>query len=103
MITSAGCRYTGSLPAMIVGGKIVIQGGSGQVDPARTLRSVGAGNGMTLTAVGRLSGNKRFQNPSSGLEIDQTPGAAGRDLPVDAPLLAVPVLIDMRGAPNLIL
>ena len=57
MITSAGCRYTGSLPAMIVGGKIVIQGGSGQVDPDGTLRSVGAGNGMTLTAVGRLSEN----------------------------------------------
>jgi hypothetical protein len=55
--TSAGCPHTGSLPAMIVGGKIVIRGGSGQVDPDGTLHSVGAGNGMTLTAVGRLSGN----------------------------------------------
>jgi hypothetical protein len=55
--TSAGCPHTGSLPAMIVGGKIIIKGGSGQVDPDGILHSVGAGNGMTLTAVGRLSGN----------------------------------------------
>jgi hypothetical protein len=55
--TSAGCRYTGSLPARIIGGKIVVRGGSGQVDPDGTLHSVGAGNGMTLTAVGQLSGN----------------------------------------------
>ena len=55
--TSAGCRNTGSLPAMIVGGKIIIKGGSGQVDPDGTLHSVGAGGGMTLVAVGRLSGN----------------------------------------------
>jgi hypothetical protein len=40
--TSAGCRRTGSLPAMIVGGKIIIKGGSGQVDPDGTLHSVGA-------------------------------------------------------------
>jgi hypothetical protein len=55
--TSAGCRHTGSLPAMISGGRIIIRGGSGQVDPDGTLHSVGAGGGMTLTAVGRLSGN----------------------------------------------
>jgi hypothetical protein len=55
--TSAGCTHTGTLPAIITGGKIVIQGGSGQVDPDGTLHSVGAGNGMTLSAVGRLSGN----------------------------------------------
>lgn len=55
--TSAGCRHTGSLPAMITGGKIIVKGGSGQVDPDGTLHSVGAGGGMTLTAVGRLSGN----------------------------------------------
>jgi hypothetical protein len=52
--TIAGCRFTGSLPASIVGGKIVIKGGSGQVDPDGTLHSVGAGNDI---AVGRLSGN----------------------------------------------
>ena len=55
--TSAGCTDTGSLPARIVGGKIIVRGGSGQVDPDGTLHSVGAGNGMTLTAVGQLSGN----------------------------------------------
>ncbi len=55
--TSAGCPYTGSLRAMVTGGKILIRGGSGQVDPDGTLHSVGAGNGMTLTAVGQLSGN----------------------------------------------
>jgi hypothetical protein len=55
--TSAGCPHTGSLPAMIRGGKIIVRGGSGQVDPDGTLHSVGAGNGMTLTAVGRLLGN----------------------------------------------
>jgi hypothetical protein len=43
--------------AKIVGGKIIVRGGSGQVDPDGTLHSVGAGNGMTLTAVGQLSGN----------------------------------------------
>jgi hypothetical protein len=55
--TSAGCPHTGSLPARIVGGKIIIRGGRGQVDPDGTLHSVGAGGGMTLTAVGRLSGD----------------------------------------------
>ncbi len=55
--TSAGCRYTGSISAKIIGGKIFVRGGSGQVDPDGTLHSVGAGNGMTLTAVGQLSGN----------------------------------------------
>jgi hypothetical protein len=57
IFTSAGCPHTGSLPARIVGGKIIIRGGRGQVDPDGTLHSVGAGGGMTLTAVGRLSGD----------------------------------------------
>jgi hypothetical protein len=57
MFTSSGCPYTGSLPARIIGGKIIVRGGSGQVDPNGTLHSVGAGNGMTLTAVGQLSAN----------------------------------------------
>lgn len=55
--TSAGCSHTGTLPAIITGGRIIIQGGSGQVGPDGTLHSVGAGNGMTLSAVGHLSGN----------------------------------------------
>jgi hypothetical protein len=55
--TSAGCSHTGTLPAVITDGRIFNKGGSGQVDPDGTLHSVGAGNGMTLTAVGQLSGN----------------------------------------------
>ena len=55
--TSAGCSHTGLLPALITGGKIIVKGGSGQVDPDGTLHSVGAGGGTTLTAVGRLLGN----------------------------------------------
>jgi len=53
-----GVRATGSLPALIRGGKITVKGGSGQVDPDGTLHSVGAGGGMTLTAVGRLLGTR---------------------------------------------
>jgi hypothetical protein len=55
--TSGGCRYTGSISAKIIDGKIIVRGGSGQVEADGTLHSVGAGNGMTLTAVGQLSGN----------------------------------------------
>ncbi len=45
------------MPAKIIGGKIFVKGGGGQVDPDGTLHSVGAGNGITLTAVGQLSGS----------------------------------------------
>ena len=54
--TSAGCPHTGSLLATIRRGKIIVRGGSGSVSPDGTLHSVGAGGGMTLTAVGTLSG-----------------------------------------------
>jgi hypothetical protein len=57
IFTSAGCPHTGSLPATIRHGKIIIRGGGGLVGPDGTLHSVGAGRGMTLTAVGQLSGN----------------------------------------------
>jgi hypothetical protein len=57
IFTSSGCSHTGTLPAVITSGKINVQGGSGQVSPDGTLHSVGAGNGMTLTAVGQLLGN----------------------------------------------
>jgi hypothetical protein len=57
IFTSAGCTNTGSLPAQIRRGKIIIKGGSGFVEPDGTLHSVGAGGGMTLTAIGTLSGN----------------------------------------------
>jgi len=54
---AAGCSRTGSLPALIRGGKITVKGGSGQVDPDGTcIRSAPEG-GMTWTAVGRLLGN----------------------------------------------
>jgi hypothetical protein len=54
VFTSAGCKNTGSLPATIKQGRIIVRGGSGQVDPDGTLHSVGAGGGMTLTAEGHL-------------------------------------------------
>lgn len=57
IFTSAGCTHTGSLPAIIRNGKIFIRGGGGLVGPDGALHSVGAGGGMTLTAVGQLSGN----------------------------------------------
>jgi hypothetical protein len=57
IFTSAGCTRTGSLRAVIRRGKIIVRGGSGMVDPDGTLHSVGAGGGMTLAAVGQLSGN----------------------------------------------
>jgi len=56
MFTSAGCKHTGSLVAIIRSGRIIVRGGSGQVEPDGTLHSVGAGGGMTLTAEGHLSG-----------------------------------------------
>jgi hypothetical protein len=46
-----------SLANRIEVGKYIVKGGSGQVDPDGTLHSVGAGGGMTLSAVGRLLGN----------------------------------------------
>jgi hypothetical protein len=55
--TGAGCPNAGTVGAKIIGGKIFVRGGGGQVDPDGTLHSVGAGNGLTLTAVGQLSGN----------------------------------------------
>jgi len=57
IFTSAGCSHTGSLPAIIRNGKIIVRGGGGLVSPDGTLHSVGAGGGMTLTAVGQLFGN----------------------------------------------
>ena len=41
--TSAGCPYTGSLLAKIVGGKIIVKGGSGQVDRDGTCIRSGPG------------------------------------------------------------
>jgi hypothetical protein len=55
--TGAGCPNSGSVPAVIRHGRIIVRGGSGFVEPDGTLHSVGAGGGMTLTAVGSLTGN----------------------------------------------
>jgi hypothetical protein len=52
--TSAGCKNTGSIAATIKQGRIIVRGGSGQVNPDGTLHSVGGGGGMTLTAEGHM-------------------------------------------------
>lgn len=57
LFAGIGCRASGFLPAIISHGKIIVQGGSGHVDPDGTFNSIGAANGVTQTAVGRLSGN----------------------------------------------
>ena len=57
IFTSAGCTNTGSLPAVIKAGRIIVRGGGGQVSPDGTLHSVGAGGGLTLTAEGHLYGD----------------------------------------------
>jgi hypothetical protein len=56
MFTSAGCPYTGPLPATIKHGRVIVRGGSEQVNPDGFIHTVGAGGGMTLTAEGRLDG-----------------------------------------------
>ena len=43
------------------------------------------------------------QDPGGGLEIDLAGGAARRDLLVDAPLLDIPVLVDMGRSPDLVI
>jgi hypothetical protein len=55
MFTSAGCRNTGSIGAIIKHGRVIVRGGSGQVSPDGTIHTVGAGGGMTLTAEGHLA------------------------------------------------
>jgi hypothetical protein len=57
IFTSAGCPHTVSLPATIRKGQIIVAGGGGFVSTGGALNSVGAGGGMTLTAIGQLSGN----------------------------------------------
>jgi hypothetical protein len=57
LFAGIGCHSSGVLAAIISHGKIIVQGGSGRVDPDGTLNSIGAANGVTQTAVGRLTGN----------------------------------------------
>jgi hypothetical protein len=56
-VTGAGCRGAGAVAAVIKGGKVIVRGGGGNVTPDGIIHTVGAGNGMTLTAEGRLSGD----------------------------------------------
>jgi len=69
--TSAGCKNTGSIAATIKQGRIIVRGGSGQVNPDGTLHSVGAGGGMTLVAEGHLD-----QEAGSGT-FDRSDGCSG--------------------------
>ena len=57
IFTGAGCRGAGPVSAVIKAGKVIVRGGGGQVTPDGVIHTVGAGNGMTLTAEGRLSGD----------------------------------------------
>ena len=57
IFTGAGCKGAGSVSAVIKGGKVLVRGGGGNVTPDGIIHTVGAGNGLTLTAEGRLSGD----------------------------------------------
>ena len=67
----AGCRGAGSVSAVIKGGKVIVRGGGGNVTPDGIIHTVGAGNGLTLTAEGHLSGDS-----GSGI-YDQSDGCSG--------------------------
>jgi len=54
--TSAGCPASGTARVTIRGGKIIARNGGGFVTPDGALHSFGAGNGISMTAVGQLSG-----------------------------------------------
>lgn len=57
VFTGGGCRGAGTVSAVIKGGKVIVRGGGGNVTLDGTIHTVGAGNGLTLTAEGRLSGD----------------------------------------------
>jgi hypothetical protein len=71
VFTGAGCRGAGSVSAFIKGGKVIVRGGGGNVTPDGIIHTVGAGNGMTLTAEGRLSGD------SGSGTYDRSDGCSG--------------------------
>jgi hypothetical protein len=58
IFTGGGCRGAGSVSAVIKGGKVIVRGGGGggggNVTPDGIIHTIGAGNGLTLTAEGRL-------------------------------------------------
>jgi hypothetical protein len=71
IFTGAGCRGAGSAAAVIKGGKVIVRGGGGNVTPDGIIHTVGAGNGLTLTAEGRLSGD------SGSGTYDRSDGCSG--------------------------
>jgi hypothetical protein len=67
------CQGSGSVAAIISGGRVVGQGVSGGVSPNGAYRAVAVGSdGVSLTATGRLSGNS-----GSGTYV-RSDGCAGR-------------------------
>lgn len=70
IFTGAGCRGAGSVSAIIKSGKVIVRGG-GNVTPDGIIHTVGAGNRMTLTAEGRLSGD------SGSGTYDRSDGCSG--------------------------
>lgn len=71
IFTGAGCRGAGSVVATIKNGKVIVRGGGGNVTPDGIIHTVGAGNGLTLTAEGRLSGE------SGSGTYDRSDGCSG--------------------------
>jgi hypothetical protein len=69
--TGAGCRGAASVAAIIKDDKVIVRGGRGNVTPDGIIHTVGAGNGMTLTAEGRLSGD------SGSGTYDRSDGCSG--------------------------
>jgi hypothetical protein len=69
--TGAGCRGAGSVLAVIKDGKVIVRGGGGNVTTDGIIHTVGAGNGLTLTAEGRLAGD------SGSGTYDRSDGCSG--------------------------
>jgi len=64
-------KNTLGMNAVIKGGKVIVRGGGGNVTPDGIIHTVGAGNGLTLTAEGRLSGD------SGSGTYDRSDGCSG--------------------------
>jgi hypothetical protein len=57
--------------AVIKDGKVIVRGGGGNVTTDGIIHTVGAGNGLTLTAEGRLAGD------SGSGTYDRSDGCSG--------------------------
>jgi hypothetical protein len=71
IFTGAGCGAQGSVPATIKNGKVIVRGGGGNVTADGIIHTVGAANGLTLTAEGHLSGD------SGSGTYDRSDGCSG--------------------------